>query len=68
MINIHGLKSQDEDCEDDLDSVPEADRGVNEDRVSFNDPEIDALEQEALERVMLESAKLYNVTAVLKVK
>ena len=51
-----------------MEFAPKVDRGVNEERVSFCDPETQALEQAAIERVIMESAKYHNVTSVLKVQ
>ena len=55
---------QDFDDEPHFDHV---DEGVNEEfDYSLEDPQILADEQERLEKVMLETASLYNVTSVLK--
>ena len=43
------------------------DRGVNDEDFSLEDPEQQAKEQEMLESIMMESAKCYNVSSVLKV-
>ena len=57
---------QDRDYEDEVEFTPKV-RGVNEESISFDDPEVQAKEKEALMKVMLESALYYNVTSVLKV-
>ena len=68
MLKNKNSLPQEQDFEDEEEFVVK-DTGVNEESVSFEDPEIQALEQEAHERTiaMFDSAKLYNVTSVLKV-
>lgn len=59
---------QDEDFEDEMEFTP-SDNGVNEleESYSLEDPQVQAMESEALGRIMLETAKYYKVSSVLKV-